>query len=139
MNVPPQFLRGTIRLSVGVPTTDEVLATPCPYVSRQRYGLLLVVADSHPLLHAQEINRVVPELLRVVRLLAPSSSASPDHEVYLGGDVDPSTIRLTTTTKGLGCGCKLRPQLLEQILRDLPDLTDASVLVGSSSSDDAGE
>ena len=108
MNVPPQFLRGTIRLSVGVPTTDE------------------------------EINRVVPELLRVVRLLAPSSSASPDHEVYLGGDVDPSTIRLTTTTKGLGCGCKLRPQLLEQILRDLPDLTDASVLVGSSSSDDAG-
>ncbi|KAL0489789.1 hypothetical protein AKO1_009266 [Acrasis kona] len=49
-------------------------------------------------------------------------------------------IRLTTTTHGLGCGCKIRPQTLERILRSLrPYKTQNShnVLVGTETSDDA--
>jgi cysteine desulfurase len=46
-------------------------------------------------------------------------------------------VRLTKYTHGLGCACKLRPQALEKILASLPRPTDANVLVGAESSDDA--
>jgi len=46
-------------------------------------------------------------------------------------------VKLTHFTHGLGCACKLRPQALELILRDLPVPDDARVLVGASTSDDA--
>lgn len=49
-----------------------------------------------------------------------------------------STIRLTEYSHGAGCGCKISPQVLDQIL--LSNLTlpsDANLLVGNSSKDDA--
>lgn len=46
-------------------------------------------------------------------------------------------IKLTHFTHGLGCACKLRPQDLEQVLKNLPVPTDANVLVGTDTSDDA--
>ncbi|MGQ9559211.1 MAG: selenide, water dikinase SelD [Candidatus Oleimicrobiaceae bacterium] len=46
-------------------------------------------------------------------------------------------VRLTHFTHGLGCACKLRPQLLEQVLRSMPPPTDANILVGPETSDDA--
>lgn len=46
-------------------------------------------------------------------------------------------ILLTHFTHGLGCACKLRPQALERILRDLPLPDDANVLVGLNTADDA--
>lgn len=45
--------------------------------------------------------------------------------------------RLTRYTHGLGCACKLRPQALEEILRNLPKPTDPAVLVGIETADDA--
>ncbi|MEI6681303.1 MAG: selenide, water dikinase SelD [Bacteroidota bacterium] len=48
-----------------------------------------------------------------------------------------SAIRLTEYTHALGCACKIRPQLLERILKALPRQTDPSVLVGYQTSDDA--
>jgi cysteine desulfurase len=52
----------------------------------------------------------------------------------------PSTgeVRLTSMTHGMGCGCKIRPQSLEKILKSLPVCTDVNVLVGTETSDDAG-
>ena len=50
---------------------------------------------------------------------------------------DASEVRLTKYTHGLGCACKLRPQALEKILAQLPRPSDANVLVGAESSDDA--
>ncbi|MBN3034008.1 MAG: selenide, water dikinase SelD [Bacteroidales bacterium] len=47
------------------------------------------------------------------------------------------SFHLTRYTQGLGCGCKIRPQKLEQILADLPLPDDPSVLVGAGTSDDA--
>lgn len=46
-------------------------------------------------------------------------------------------IRLTGYTHALGCACKIRPQLLEEVLKKLPKVTDPNVLVGPETSDDA--
>ena len=46
-------------------------------------------------------------------------------------------VRLTQFTHGLGCACKLRPQLLEQVLKKMPVYDDNNILVGTDTSDDA--
>ncbi|OIO99817.1 MAG: selenide, water dikinase SelD [Bacteroidetes bacterium CG2_30_33_31] len=46
-------------------------------------------------------------------------------------------IKLTHYTHGLGCACKLRPQDLEKVLKNLPKIFDKNVLVGAETSDDA--
>jgi len=46
-------------------------------------------------------------------------------------------IRLTQYTQGMGCACKLRPQELERILRDIPVATDPDILIDTRNSDDA--
>ena len=48
-----------------------------------------------------------------------------------------SEIKLTHYTHGLGCACKIRPQVLEKLLKDIPSSTDRNVLVGFGTSDDA--
>jgi selenium donor protein len=50
---------------------------------------------------------------------------------------DSSHIRLTRYTHGMGCACKLRPQVLESILGQMPALPDDHILVGNDTSDDA--
>jgi cysteine desulfurase len=45
--------------------------------------------------------------------------------------------RLTQFTQGLGCACKLRPQVLEKILQQLPVPLDPKILVGTETADDA--
>ncbi|MDP2965415.1 MAG: selenide, water dikinase SelD [Pelolinea sp.] len=46
-------------------------------------------------------------------------------------------VKLTQFTHGLGCACKLRPQLLEQVLKDMPVPKDSRILVGTETADDA--
>lgn len=47
-------------------------------------------------------------------------------------------IRLTQYSHGGGCGCKIAPALLQQILKELPLLwSDPALLVGAETSDDA--
>jgi selenium donor protein len=57
----------------------------------------------------------------------------------LGGvqEVVATEVRLTQFTHGMGCACKIRPQYLEGILKDLPVPTDPDVLVSLATSDDA--
>lgn len=47
------------------------------------------------------------------------------------------TVRLTTTAKAAGCAAKLSPAILDSVLRRLPQQTDANLLVGFETSDDA--
>ena len=47
------------------------------------------------------------------------------------------SVRLTTTAKAAGCAAKLSPSILDNVLRRLPRQTDANVLVGFETSDDA--
>jgi cysteine desulfurase len=52
-------------------------------------------------------------------------------------NLNPQTLKLTQFTAGLGCACKLRPQVLEQVLKSLPPVFHPDILVGTESSDDA--
>ena len=78
----------------------------------------------------QEIEQAVEEISTVVKQLRPKSVAA---SIYL----DRSDIKLTQYTHGLGCACKLRPQVLEEVLKKLPPPSDKNVLVGIETSDDA--
>ncbi len=46
-------------------------------------------------------------------------------------------IRLTSLTQGLGCACKLPPQVLEKVMKTMPAVFNPDVLVGYETSDDA--
>ncbi|MCK4772447.1 MAG: selenide, water dikinase SelD [Candidatus Latescibacteria bacterium] len=46
-------------------------------------------------------------------------------------------VKLTHFTRGLGCACKIRPQMLEEILARLPAIEDPALLVGAETADDA--
>jgi selenium donor protein len=48
-----------------------------------------------------------------------------------------SDVRLTQYTHGLGCACKLQPQVLEEVLQQVPVPDRAEVLVGADTADDA--
>jgi selenide,water dikinase len=50
---------------------------------------------------------------------------------------DPTRIRLTTLSHGAGCACKLGAEELSQVLRHLPAIGDARVLVDAATRDDA--
>ncbi len=77
-----------------------------------------------------EINKAVAEITEVVRKLEPAGS-----KIYL--NTRKEEIKLTRYTHGLGCACKLRPQLLEEVIRKLPAPLDDNVLVGTETADDA--
>jgi len=78
----------------------------------------------------QEINYAVKEIKKVVNRLQPKAKKS-------AALLKQSEIKLTQYTHGMGCACKLRPQLLEEVLNKMPVTKDKKVLVGINSSDDA--
>jgi len=80
---------------------------------------------------AEEIDRAVEIVSGAVRRLQPEGMlAAPIL-------VEPSEIKLTHYTHGMGCACKLRPQELERVLAEMPVPADPAVLVGVETSDDA--
>ncbi len=48
-----------------------------------------------------------------------------------------SEIKLTHFTHGMGCACKIEPDVLEKVLRKLPQPIHENILVGTSTADDA--
>lgn len=79
---------------------------------------------------ASQIDRALDEIEKVVQRLKPARAA-----VVTDGAFE--DIRLTQFTHGLGCACKLRPQLLEEVLRGMPLPDDVDIIVGTDTSDDA--
>jgi cysteine desulfurase NifS/selenium donor protein len=79
---------------------------------------------------AEEIESALEEITRVVERLEPSGPP-------IRLDIGTEEVKLTRYTHGLGCACKLRPQLLEQVLRKIPAPRDSRILVGTDTSDDA--
>lgn len=78
-----------------------------------------------------EIDKAFDELERVVgRLLDASGEVA-------GYDDPAGEVKLTRFTHGLGCACKLRPQVLEAVLAKLPLPDDKNIIVGTESADDA--
>ncbi len=79
---------------------------------------------------ADEIDRALEATGEVIDRLQPNA-------VTQSVDEDDAEIRLTRFTHGLGCACKLRPQLLEEVLRKLPVPDDPNIIVGTDTADDA--
>ena len=77
-----------------------------------------------------EIDRAIEEIITVVERLQPAGAEKISK-------VSSGEIKLTQYTHGLGCACKLRPQLLEEILKKMPASDDAAIMVGTDTSDDA--
>jgi selenium donor protein len=77
----------------------------------------------------QEVDQAAGRILEVLGEIA---GAATRPIAAAGGEV-----RLTRYTHGLGCACKLEPQVLEGLLRALPAPNRAEVLVGSDTADDA--
>lgn len=79
-----------------------------------------------------EINRATEIITDIVHRLKPSTS---DQSVEL--KIDTENIKLTHYTQGLGCACKLRPQELEKILKEMSAGSDPNILIDTRNSDDA--
>ena len=79
----------------------------------------------------QEIQKAIPIITESYKKLKgshpPSSILHPPS----------SSIKLTQYTHSLGCACKIRPQLLEKILKDMPIPDHSSILVDLRTNDDA--
>jgi len=78
-----------------------------------------------------EIDQAADEILEAVRTLQPH-----------GDTVKVPTkagekVCLTRFTRGMGCACKIQPQILEAILKKMPVPDDPNVLVGADTTDDA--
>jgi len=77
-----------------------------------------------------DIDAAFDEINRVVSNLMGSGGSVGQVETSKG-------YQLTRFTHGLGCACKLRPQVLESVLKKMPASNDPKVLVGTEYSDDA--
>ncbi|MDP4282250.1 MAG: selenide, water dikinase SelD [Bacteroidota bacterium] len=75
----------------------------------------------------EEIDKALKIILKSYKMLKGEDTSTPEDQ----------EIRLTRTTHGLGCACKLRPQILEQVLKDMPVSENSDVIVGLQTSDDA--
>jgi len=79
-----------------------------------------------------EVKKAADEIIRTVKILMPREEKTPTQKA-----TDDKEIKLTHYTHGLGCACKIQPQLLESVLSKLKPLFDPQVLVGTETSDDA--
>ncbi len=80
---------------------------------------------------AEEVDRAVELIAEGVNRLKPVEATTRPSKPKSGD------VKLTHFTHGLGCACKLRPQVLERILSSMPKPDDARILVGTDTMDDA--
>ena len=113
MKVSPEVAMGTLRISTGVLTTEK---------------------------EAREGAKGIAE---VVKQLMPKNKIETNNLLSFGKE-DEETInncRLTKNTHGMGCGCKISPKLLQEVLSSLPIQKcipdDKNILVDNRSFDDA--
>lgn len=77
-----------------------------------------------------EIDRSAEMIIHVVNDISSSSET-------VKASNEPSKIRLTEYTHGLGCACKIGAEFLAKILTQIPAVNDPRVLVDAHASDDA--
>jgi len=128
MGVPFDIARGTIRFSTGRDTTEqEIIAAVDILVSaysRLVSGQQSAVSGQRSKVRNSEFG---------TRNLEPGT-LKPE---LSNSKFKTQNSKLTQFTAGLGCACKLRPQVLEQVLKSLPFQAHPDILVGTEHSDDA--
>jgi len=97
----------------------------------QEYAMGTVRLSVGKMITAEEIDRATEIIANAVERMQPRGTKAA--ATVTGG----ADIKLTHYTHGLGCACKLRPQMLEKILAKLPTVEDKNILVGTATADDA--
>lgn len=77
-----------------------------------------------------EIREAALLIIESALSLSPVSTVEPMN-------IKAETVKLTRFTHGLGCACKLRPQDLEKVVKELKILKNPDILVGPETADDA--
>jgi cysteine desulfurase len=136
MGVALATARATVRFSVGRFTTEAEVEE-----GARRVIAVVRGASGHPEEHraggaTQDPGAPEEDRPRVAHPAqaprGPSSRVAP-----LAAPQDDSSVLLTRFTHGLGCACKIQPQVLEAVLQKLPRPERAEVLVGTETADDA--
>jgi cysteine desulfurase len=132
MSVPREFAIGTIRFSVGRMTTLEEIDTAIPIVVNAYRRIKGVgLSEDYRIPDAEDERQITNHISR--NPVPVSQLANPALKL-----TEPaSRICLTDYTHALGCACKIRPQLLEQILKGIPGKKNPAILVGHETADDA--
>ena len=113
MKVSPLVAMGTLRISTGVLTTEK------------------------------EAEEGAKGIVEVVKQLMPKNKVESDNLLNLVKEDEEAikSCRLTKNTHGMGCGCKISPKLLQEVLSSLPIQKcipdDKNILVDNRSFDDA--
>jgi cysteine desulfurase len=79
---------------------------------------------------ADEIELSADMIIRVIADISASSAT-------VNEKTKSSAFKLTEYTHGLGCACKISPEFLEKIIRQIPVTDDPRVIIDSRTSDDA--
>ncbi len=94
----------------------------------QRYAMGTLRFSTGKMTTEKEVDDAAAIIIQAVRNLSSQGDQPPEAS---------PAIHLTRYTQGMGCACKLRPQELEKILREIPVTEDANILVDTRGSDDA--
>lgn len=95
------------------------------------YAMGTIRFSTGKFLNEKDIEEAAHIVVDAVRRLRPEPETTVKNVVPAG------EIKLTHFTHGMGCACKIRPQYLEKVLKDLPVVFDKNVLIGANTSDDA--
>jgi len=95
------------------------------------YAMGTIRFSTGRLTNENDIKTAAKSIIELVKKLQPASATilEPIENIR--------EIKLTKYTHGMGCACKIRPQYLEKVLKDLPVVFDKNVLIGAGNSDDA--
>ncbi len=80
----------------------------------------------------EEISIAASEIIKTIKKLQ-----SNEEQEAPGKPPSVDEIKLTHFTHGLGCACKMQPQVLEQVLKSFPVINDKNILVDLQTNDDA--
>jgi cysteine desulfurase NifS/selenium donor protein len=141
MGIPESIAVGTIRITTGRDTTDDEIDAAFEQLSNVVDRLGGINTDWSPMAESHHETTPVSQVADMSALTDWESTSTERITDKAGASVQGSVIddeiRLTRFTHGLGCACKLRPQLLEAVMNKLPRPIDSRILVGTETSDDA--
>ncbi len=130
MGTPERVAMGTLRFSVGRETTPAEIDTAAREVIAAVARLRGAPVDGAD---AQSGLPDAADAIGAADAYPPDAAVEDAPALAAAGD----PIRLTRFTQGLGCACKIRPQVLEAILMQVDRPNDPALLVGTETSDDA--
>jgi selenium donor protein len=82
-------------------------------------------------------NTTEAEIRQAAGMIAEAAQALSPSAGFVPVQIRTGEVKLTQFTHGLGCACKLRPQDLEKVVRELKILSHPDILVGPETADDA--